>query len=103
MAHKQLGEHGSLYVIDKTPSGGNVVDEESVEKALEDAVFGPSRTPFAKKEDQEASSSNDSEESDSDVEEKKKQVQGKLRKERSSGSWRKRKPAWEDEDDLEVT
>ena len=101
MAQKQQGSERGLFVIDKTPSG-NVVDDELIEKALEDAVFGPSRTPFVRKGKEDASSSNDSTESDSDVEDKK-EVQDKLRKKRSSGSWRKRKPAWEDEDDLEVT
>ena len=108
MAHKQPRKDQSLFVIDKTPSAGNVVDDESIEKALEDAVFGPSSTPFARK-DEGTSSSHDSAESDSDAEweeeeeEERKEVQAKLRRLRSSGSWRKRKPVWEDEDDLEVT
>ena len=113
MAHKQRRKESGahpLFVIDKTPSG-SVVDDESIEKALEDAVFGPTRTPFAKDDqDDHAASSHDSSESDSDAEcgeeeevEERKGEPAKLRRARTSGSWRKRKPAWEDEDDLEVT
>ena len=113
MAHKQPGKESGthpLFVIDKTPSG-SVVDDESIEKALEDAVFGPTRTPFAgDDQDDRVASSHDSSESDSDAEcgekeevEEKKGEPAKLRRARTSGSWRKRRPVWEDEDDLEVT
>ena len=117
MAHEQPKKEQTLFVIDKTPSE-NVVDDESIEKALEDAVFGTSRNPFARG-DGYALSSHDSAESGSDAEcgekkeedeeeeeaeaeDERKKVPAKLNRLRSSGSWRKRQPVWEDEDDQQV-